>query len=363
MESNKKNKIIYVITKSQFGGAQKYVYEKAANLAPTSDVLVVTGKSGLLNEKLNQAGVPNTCISSMSRDINLFYDVATFFSLINIFFKEKPSEIYLNSSKAGGLGALAGRIYKFFSSISPNRQSDDVKIQIIFIAHGLAFNENRGFFQKILIKKIYWLTVLLSDKTIAVSEATALQLKSIPFIQKRKMATEINVINPVHFLDKNTARQFIESKIGRPIKEGERLVGSVAELHPIKGLDYLVQASEKMKETSIIIFGDGEIREQLADEIRNKGLQNRVHLLGYVDNAAQYLKALDIYVCSSLSEGLSLSILEARQANLPIVLTNVGGNSEAISGYDNHILIESKNPEQIATATSALLAELKTKSI
>jgi glycosyltransferase involved in cell wall biosynthesis len=337
MIEKRQKKVLQVITKSNFGGAQKYVYELSKQLTERNfDVVVAFGGNGLLKEKLNAEKIKNISISDLDRDINFFKDIRTFFDLIKIIKKEKPDIIHLNSSKIGAIGSLAARICRV--------------PKIVFTFHGLAFNENRNFLAKIIIKKIYWLTILWSHKTIAVSENTKNQLIAIPFFKffKKKIEVVLNDIEKIDFLDRNSAREFISEKISANLSN-KKIIGTIAELHPIKDLGFLIDSAEKIiaenPETIFVIFGDGQEKEKLIKQILDKKINKNFFLLGFIDNAPKYLLGLDLFVLTSLSEGLSLAILEAKQAGIPIVSTNIGGIPEALGNYELGQLFEKKDSD------------------
>jgi glycosyltransferase involved in cell wall biosynthesis len=98
------------------------------------------------------------------------------------------------------------------------------------------------------------------------------------------------------------------------------------------------------------IIGDGDERSRLEKLIIELGLERNVFLLGHVDNAAQYLKAFDIFVLASLSEGLGYVILEAGLVGIPCIATNVGGIPEIIENMVSGILVQPRQPEEITKA-------------
>src|SRR5690606_1306505 len=109
MPENKK--ILYVITKANWGGAQKYVFDLACHSQKNGfDSLVAFGQGGKLQKKLTDHNVKTIKIENLDRDISIIKDFLVFLDLLKIFTKEKPDIIHLNSSKIGGLGALAGQI-------------------------------------------------------------------------------------------------------------------------------------------------------------------------------------------------------------------------------------------------------------
>src|SRR5690606_10583606 len=104
-------KVLYVITKSEpFGGAQKYVLEMTESARKSGHkVVVALGGKGDLYEKLIVSGGDVRVLGALQRDISITKEIKTFFDLYRLFKKEKPDVVHLNSSKAGGTGALAAR--------------------------------------------------------------------------------------------------------------------------------------------------------------------------------------------------------------------------------------------------------------
>ena len=137
METTVKKKILFVITKSNWGGAQRYVYDLATHLPKEEfEVAVAFGgtgevgaSAGLLEVRLREAGVRIIFLTTFARDIGILREFSAFFELLRTIRAENPDVLHLNSSKAGGLGALSGRIAGLR--------------RIIFTAHGFAPNELR----------------------------------------------------------------------------------------------------------------------------------------------------------------------------------------------------------------------------
>ena len=351
MSTKKQRKILQIITKSNWGGAQKYVYELSKELKKNNEnVSVVCGGDGPLVQKLKQADIDVIRINKLGRNINLFKDISVFFELIKIIKKEKPGTIHLHSSKIGAIGALAGRICRVQ--------------KVIFTIHGLAFNENRGLLAKIIIKKIYWCTIVFSHKTIAVSENLKSQLfKGWIFgnlfkIVKKKIIVIQNEIKKIDFMTSKESREKI-SKLIKLDLENKKIIGSLAELHHIKGLKYLISAAAKIHEKDsnciFVVFGEGEERKRLEKQITEHGLGNKFFLLGFQNNASSYLTGFDVFVLPSLSEGLALSVLEAKQAQIPIICTEVGGLPKALENYENHEIIEPENSQQLLESIQRMI--------
>lgn len=109
-----RKKVLFFITKSNYGGAQRYVFDLASTLAPSHEVCVVSGgtgapgePAGLLHTQSYAAEVKTRTLTSLDRDISLINDIRAFFEFLHVLSEEKPAVVHLNSSKAAGIGAVA----------------------------------------------------------------------------------------------------------------------------------------------------------------------------------------------------------------------------------------------------------------
>ncbi|OGF64173.1 hypothetical protein A2661_00305 [Candidatus Giovannonibacteria bacterium RIFCSPHIGHO2_01_FULL_45_24] len=349
---NKKTKILYVITKSNWGGAQRYVYDIATSLNKEMfGVAVAAGGEGILAEKLNRAGIRTMPIPFLQRDVSVIKEFLSLFALVKIFNRERPDIIHLNSSKTGGLGAVAARI----SSLVTRRSS-----LIVFTAHGWGFNEDRPYVARLIIFLAQWITVIFCHKIITLSKAVHSQAMYFPFSRKKIFFTEQG-LQPIELLPREEAKKELISvfnKTNPSHKEFPGLwVGCVAELTKNKGVIYLVEAASKLTgcDSRLLILGDGEDRDKLELQISRLGLQNKVFLSGFVPDAAKYFKSFDIFVLPSVTEALGYALIEAGQAGLPVVATKVGGIPWIIKDGESGILVPPKNPEALAGALKKLL--------
>jgi len=335
------------ITKGFWGGAQEYVFTLATSLPPEKyDVVVVCGAGGTLVEKLREKNIRVIQMSTFKRDISFFTEFKHLFALIKILKKEKPTVLHLNSSKMGGIGGVAGRLCGV--------------PKIIFTGHGWGFNESRSWIARKFFLFLHWLTILLSHTTIAVSEKTKNDLFGLPFVS-HKIFVIHNGISPINFLDKQTAREKLAdmSRVPLGIVGTEKVwVGTISELHKNKGLDFLISASTDLPDNvSIFIIGDGEEKNNLEKMISELGLQEKVFLLGRVENAKKYLGALDIFTLTSRTEALPYALLEAGLAGLPVLASRVGGIPEIIENEKSGILVEAGNITEIAKSLKNLVLE------
>lgn len=339
--------ICYVITKSNFGGAQKYVFELATALPKDHfAVTVALGGSGPLAQKLQDAGIHVIEIPHLERDVSITKEFRVFRFLYTLFRDKHFDVVHLNSSKIGGLGGLAARL----AGVP----------RIIFTAHGFAFNEQRSWLSKQLIKLSYWVTMLLADQTIAVSRAIKEQVHGWPFLYRR-LTVIPNGVRPIAFIATDEARTTMASQFPM-LNLTKRWVCTFAELHPIKGLDVYIDAIATLNKSiqqqyQFVIMGEGEMRDILEAQIKAHGLTSTILLLGYVTNAPQYLKAFDAFVLPSRSEALALAILEAGFASLPVIASQVGGIPEVITNNVSGVLVPREDKKALSEALKSVLGD------
>ncbi len=350
-----KKKLLFVITQGVVGGAQKYVFDLAKHFKSSHEVVVVMGGSNgeYLFGALKRENIKTIHIKNLKRNVSFLGDLKTFFELIEIFKKEKPDLIHLNSSKVGLIGSLAAFFHKLITN--------NYKLKTVFTAHGWIFKED-------LPRWTWWVAVLVArlaakfqDRIICVSRDDFNQALKNKIAPPRKLYVIHNAIVDTQFLFRKNAREEIRKMIGRELPDNVFLIANLGRLYTNKGLNYLIEAvkelktkfpapSFKLQDLALVIFGDGPERETLKLQITNYKLQNSVFLVGDVADVAKYLPAFDALVLSSVKEGFPYAILEAGLAGVSVVATNIGGVGEAISNGETGILVEPKNSKALADA-------------
>jgi len=291
-------------------------------------VTVLCGGNGELVEKLRSSSIRVVNIPMFGRDFSWLSDLQSLFFIIKTVARERPDVFHINSAKMGGAGIFAGRLLRV--------------PKIIFTAHGWAFNENRSWISKIFIKFLSWLTILGSHQTIAVSEKTRRDISNWPFI-KSKIIVIKNGISKFELIER-TNQTFT--------------VGTIAELHHIKGLDVLLKAwsrfVDKHRDVRLVIIGDGEEKQNLFNLAQSLGISSSVSFEGFVENAKSHLSLFDIFVLPSRSEAMPYALLEAGVASLPVIACAVGGIPEVIEHGKSGLLIKPNNPDELTESLDKL---------
>jgi glycosyltransferase involved in cell wall biosynthesis len=146
------------------------------------------------------------------------------------------------------------------------------------------------------------------------------------------------------------------------LEPGEQLVLSVGRLSEEKGHVDLIRAFARLVRLQtappcrLLIVGAGPAAGALAAEIQLWGLENRVVLIGHLDDVSPCYRAADVFVLPSLSEGSPVALLEAMLLRVPVVATEVGGVPEMMTA-ESALLVEPGNPAQLAAAMAQLLSD------
>ncbi|MDD5547583.1 MAG: glycosyltransferase family 4 protein [Candidatus Pacebacteria bacterium] len=337
-----KLKVLFIITKSGWGGAQKNVTDLANNL-----------DKSLFETKVSFGGIgaENDKIKHLSNNSGFLFsnDILAIFELIKIYKKERPNIVHLNSSKAGVLGAIAAKIYG--------------KTKVVFTAHGWVFNPDNA-----IIAPIRWFYILLhkiaalfQDKIICVSGCDyqlALKYKIAP---AEKLTMIHNGINNFNLETRENSRLFIKKDAGRKNKNiniNLPFIGSIGRLTKEKNYEALIKTASLIPTANFIIIGDGQKRVKLSNLIKKLNLKN-TFIVDPIGNDAMFLKAFDIFVLPSIKEGLPYILLEAMAAGLPTIVTNAGGMPEVVKNEENGLIVPQKNPGMLADAINRLLTNPK----
>jgi glycosyltransferase involved in cell wall biosynthesis len=142
-------------------------------------------------------------------------------------------------------------------------------------------------------------------------------------------------------------------------QDDDFIVGTAARLDTVKDLPTLVEAIARarlrVRSLKLVIIGDGDERAAVDAAVRERQLQDAVSVIGYRSDVRRLLPGLDLYVNSSISEGISLTILEAMAAAVPVVATRVGGTPEVVIHGATGLLVDPRSPDAMADAIVGLV--------
>lgn len=213
-----------------------------------------------------------------------------------------------------------------------------------------------GFFKNRIGRRIFpcW-----GSAVIAISEAVREHLVNDFSVAKKDIRLIHNGVEVEKFKREKSLQEIKNFKENAGVKESEIVVGIIARLSKVKGHCFLLMAAKEIVKLNykvkFLIIGDGPEKENLVLSAQELGIENQVVFLNSTIDTSLPLKAMDIFIMPSISEGLGLSILEAMSSGLPVVASNVGGIYSLVKDGVNGFLVPPGSPCAILSAVKKLL--------
>lgn len=340
-------RIAHVITRLELGGAQQNtLYCTRHHDRERFEVDLVAGRGGLLDDEalsIEDAGV--RLLPSLRHAIAPVWDPVALFRLRSYFKARRVDLVHTHSSKAGILGRLAAVLAGVPA--------------VVHTVHGWSFNRT----QPARLRRVYVglerLAATWTDRMIAVSadnrrEGLALGIGREEQYSVVRSGIELDGLGP-----SGTARETLRRSLG--YGPDEIVVGALACLKPQKApLDFVraaAAAHARDPRLRFFIAGDGELRSAAEALIRELGLEGIVQLLGWRRDVADLLRVMDLFLLTSLFEGLPRAVLQAMAAGTPVVATAVDGTPEVVEHRRTGLLVPPSRPESAAEAMLELAGD------
>lgn len=323
----KKIKVMHILPDFGVAGAEKLVSELLLNYnketLEVSAVSLFNSKESYLVKELEESKCKLFFLNKKSGiDFNVIKD------LYILLKKEKPDIIHTHRYVVP---------YVLFPAILAN-----VLIRVHTV-HNIASKELTS--KGIIIQNIAY--KLFNFKPVAISTKIAKTIEETYGIKDTIVI--YNGIDTKKFLD-------LEKKMKDNKKIKLLHIGRFAEQKNHKLLiDAFKEISLKNNNIELSLVGDGETKKEVENRVKEYKLDDKVKFLGIRKDIPRLMKENDIFVLPSLWEGLPITLLEAMAAGLPIICTDVGGNSDIIDNMNNGILIESNNKEELVNAIELLI--------
>lgn len=325
--------VLQLITRADWGGAQRHVFDLATRIDPDRfRVTVACAPDGLLVDRLRGQGVAVVPMADLQREISPLQDRRTLATLSALIRSAEVDLVHCHSSKAGILGRLAAR---------------RAGIRSVFTAHGFAFAGTAAPLpaRAAFLAAEWWAGRRWTDQLITVSEADRRLALAWRILPPERVRVVHNGIDPGPY-----------ETIAAPGGAGRPpVVGVVTRLVAGKGLPELLRAARLMLDAGeyrFIVAGDGPLRAALEQQARELGIAGHVSFLGFVADPVAILQQMDLCVLPSFKEGLPYGVLEAMAAGRPVVASAVGGLPEVIQDHENGRLVPRGNVRQLADALS-----------
>jgi glycosyltransferase involved in cell wall biosynthesis len=333
MDQDNKISVLFIIKPERGAGAEMVLVEAAARLNPDRFQVIY----GLLTpDSEHLIASPLDTIDFRLPGLNGWVWLRFFFHLCWVIYRRRVDLLHVNSYVPGNYARLAGALMQ-------------VPI-IIDHWHGFTrFNGKRRLICRLLGR--------FTDLSITVSQGVRDYLLKECGLDPARVRVVHNGVD-IAAIDAARPGPEVRRELGLP--DGAPVIGLVGRLdHWGKGHRELFEAMALLKDRHpcrALIVGGGRREDEVRQLAASLGLADAVHFLGQRRDVPDLLKAMDIFVLPSYSEGVSLALLEAMAAGLPVIASRVGGLPEVVTDGDNGLLIPPKDPEALAEALARLLA-------
>lgn len=341
MNRGEKIRVLYIITQLELGGAQKNVLELAAALDKNRYQVILISSEGLLaSTALNLTGVTVKFLRSLTRHVNPLRDIPALIILARFIKRHKIDIVHTHSSKAGILGRWAAR-----AAGAP---------VILHTIHGWGFHEWQLPVLKTLFVSLERWTARITHCLVAVAQS------DIHTGLARGIGTADKYVVIRHGISRS---EFANGRMkGRNRKKDDApVVGMAACFKPQKAPQVFLQAAALVKKSCpralFVLAGDGALRGSLEKLREQLGLREEVIFAGWQRDMPRMMARWDVFVLTSLWEGLPVVFLEAMAAGLPIVATPAGGAREVLKEGVNGFLVPFNDARAAAEKIVLLLRD------
>lgn len=228
-------------------------------------------------------------------------------------------------------------------------------IPIVFTEHGRDYPDFRR------IKRVLANHCLLRrrDRVVGVGQCVGRALREFEGIDPRRIEVVYNGIDVAAYGDPGEQREAVRQSLG--LADDEVAIIQVARLNVLKDHPTAIRAMAQLvthaPRAKLLVVGDGEERQKIESLIGELGISRNIQLLGTRRDIPRLLAAADVFLLSSISEGIPLTLIEAMAAGLPCVSTAVGGTPEVIVDGQTGLFARPRDPEDVAAKLAVLLAD------
>ncbi len=346
--------VLIVITKAEIGGAQVSVLNLAKKLKERGlKVTIGSGKGQFLYQKISKENIDFIKFKHLARSYNPFQAILFALEMRKYLNKNNFDIVHFNSSNSL-LGAIGAKIAK-------NRP------KTVFTFRGMSFldpNHKRYDPFKYIHVLIFKTLLTFIDSQVFVSKDNQVTGKSLRISKNDHVV--YNGLNPLllDFLESEKAKQILSDKINVDLTN-KTIIGSIGRLAHQKNYEFLIKTAKEIEKINpqavIVIIGDGPEKQQYQKLIKKHKVEHLIKLAGAIPDAYKYMKAFDIFALPSRYEGLSITLLEALFAGLPIITTDVGGNRETVA--DTKFIYTLDSEEEFLTKIKNLLLNKEKRNL
>lgn len=323
-------RVLHIVLNLNVGGLERFIVELIKNFSGDVVTYILC-----LEEEGVLAGQVNGTVIALNEKPGL--KLKSINKITEIIRQNKIHLVHTHNEAAHFYGAIAGVF---------------CKLPVIHTRHGRYQHSSN---KKMLLNT---LASLLSTRIVGVSDDISHLITKAEFIKKEKVLTILNGVDIGEYLPRVSG--MIPADIFGATAGCVR-IGIVARLDMVKDHANLLDACDLLHKQAVdfrlIVVGDGPLRCQLEHRVKELQLDQKVGFTGTRHDIAAVLNMLDIFVLSSKSEGISMTLLESMSCCLPVVATEVGGNPEVVVDGETGYLVPPENPGALADKLLQLILD------
>lgn len=323
--------ILHIVNSLDCGGLENFTIELSKELQHTGDTLFICCLDKLGNLASNATDFN---IQVINLNIKPGIDLKCLWNLRKFIIENKIDVVHSHNKKPLIYGSIAAKL----ASVK----------HIIHTRHGQAPDVVSGYIWR------------LNSKVVTISEnAKACLIESNKLTYSKVKVIENGI--PLNKFDSICKSVSVKLKHEIGLSEQNTVIGIVARLAIEKDHETLLLAFAEIiklnNKATLVVVGDGPLYDKLQKLAQELSIEKKVYFLGFRKDIAELISMFDVFVLSSISEGMSLTLLEAMAAKKPIVATNVGGNPEVVQNNVTGFIVPPQQPQEMANAINKLLTD------
>jgi len=326
-------------------GVQRVTLDELERLSPCYQRWLICKQEGPLTSEALKAGAQVLTSEALMREVNPRFDIRALWQLWRYCRRHRFDIVHTHSSKTGVLGRLAARLAGVHC--------------IVHTVHGFAFPAAKSRLQRLIFHAMEWIGARCSHVVICLHEEDARICRETLKLPPERVTIlpngiDLKKFSPLADGDVCTLR----NELGLPVNR--KLIVMVGRLWEQKDPACLVEAYCQLWQlgdlgADLILVGEGDLQPKLQLRVEAAGLQEHVHFLGWRTDTPDLLRASDIFVLPSRWEGMPLAILEAMGIGLPVVVSDIPGNTHLVEHEMQGLLFPMGDATALADALHYLI--------
>lgn len=327
--------VLHIFSGDLWAGAEVMIFNLLKELKGNPDlkIIALSLNKGILSCKLNELGIETHIIQESENSF-----IKIYLKALSILRRKKINIIHSHRYKENLLALLLARTLKtknLFSTLHGLPEPLNSRASLNKLLRNWAMQLDR-----LILKRAFSGIVAVSGP---IKDFLIDNYKFHPK-QIRIIHNGVDIAGPLKSIPKNV----------KPYAGKKLYIGTVGRLVPVKDyelfLDIAAEISSRANNVDFSILGEGPLKKKLFEKVRKLGIENRMRFLPHTSDPTSYYQGLDLYLNTSLSEGIPMSILEAMKFRIPIVAPNVGGIPEIIVNNEHGFLLNNRSPKEFASA-------------